>query len=99
MKSHLYRLLVVLCLILPGTAAQGKDTSTLLNDLHCRLNPTRVQEVLYPEDTDDVINIVLRANRENTAISISGGMHALWSICVSTTVMPGCGKRATNSGA
>lgn len=77
MNLHPLAVLSGLSLLLACVTLQAKDTRTLLNDLHSRLNPTRVQAVLYPEDRDDVIAIVKRANRENMPLSISGGLHSM----------------------
>lgn len=58
-----------------GGVAVGEEV--LLNDPHSRLNATWVAEVVYPGSTDDVIEIVRRAARDNQAISISGGRHSM----------------------
>lgn len=57
-----------------ASAPQG---GVVLNDIHSRLNATRVEEVFNPETTDDVIQIIQRAKQEGKAVSISGGRHAM----------------------
>ncbi|MCG8650044.1 MAG: FAD-binding oxidoreductase [Pirellulales bacterium] len=49
--------------------------SVLLNDIHSRLNRTRVRLVETPRSLDELQAIVGRS--EQTAISISGGRHAM----------------------
>ena len=49
----------------------------VLNDVHSRLNPTRVHEVHQPQTTSDVVRIVKDAARRGRAVSISGGRHAM----------------------
>jgi len=49
----------------------------VLNDVHSRLNPTKVDRLVYPRSTQDIVRIIRRAKKENKAISISGGRHAM----------------------
>ncbi len=56
-------------------AAQTEDL--LLNDVHSRLNATKVGSIVYPKSTDDLIQVVHQAKREAKSISISGGRHAM----------------------
>ncbi len=55
----------------------GPQRGVVLNDIHSRLNKTKVWEVVYPESTEDLIEVVKRAKRQDRAISISGGRHAM----------------------
>lgn len=48
-----------------------------LNDVHSRLNATRVREVVEPSTTEELSAIVQRAAKEGLSISISGGRHAM----------------------
>ncbi|MGE0269437.1 MAG: FAD-binding protein [Candidatus Omnitrophota bacterium] len=66
-----------LLLILFVTAGCGATSGVVLNDVHSRLNATTVDEVFYPQDTTDVVNIILKAKKENKPVSISGGKHAM----------------------
>jgi FAD/FMN-containing dehydrogenase len=77
MNSYSFRIVLGLLLIVPGLAVQADESRTLLNDLHSRLNPTAVLAVFYPQDTNDVIALVERANNENVPLSISGSMHSM----------------------
>lgn len=51
--------------------------NTLLNDVHSRLNPTRVARVERPESVDALRVAVLRARAEGRRVSVSGGLHAM----------------------
>ena len=55
----------------------GVNDKLLLNDVHSRLNPTRVEKFFYPKSTDDIIQIVKYAKKRGLPISISGGRHAM----------------------
>lgn len=48
-----------------------------LNDVHSRLNPTHVQEIITPRSSQDVVDVVKRARAEGRAISISGARHSM----------------------
>ena len=49
--------------------------SVLLNDIHSRLNPTRVRELIAPRSRDEVARLI--AESGNVPISIGGGRHAM----------------------
>lgn len=51
--------------------------NTLVNDVHSRLNPTRVREIAMPASPDDVVTLVERARRESRSIAVCGGRHAM----------------------
>jgi len=62
-----------------GAPAAGlaKRAGTLVNDIHSRLNPTRVDRIV-PVDSPDELRRALRiARRERRAVSIAGGRHAM----------------------
>src|SRR5690349_12751477 len=50
---------------------------TLVNDVHSRLNPTRVARVVEIRSTDDARSAILAAAAANVAVSICGGRHAM----------------------
>lgn len=52
-------------------------TGVQLNDVHSRLNPIAVAEVLVPRTTDDVVAAVRRAKAEGRSLSISGARHSM----------------------
>lgn len=54
-----------------------KASALELNDVHSRLNPTTVGEVLQPKSTEEVIAAVKRAKAEGKSISISGARHSM----------------------
>jgi FAD/FMN-containing dehydrogenase len=49
----------------------------LCNDIHSKLNPTRVLDVLRPATEAAVVEAVRQAAREGICISICGGRHAM----------------------
>lgn len=49
----------------------------VLNDVHSRLNPTRVARVEHPKNTKELRETLLRARSEGRVISVSGGRHAM----------------------
>jgi FAD/FMN-containing dehydrogenase len=51
--------------------------SILLNDVHSRLNPTGVRELLFPRSIEEVAWAVRRAAAERLAVSVCGGRHAM----------------------
>src|SRR5687768_14868547 len=55
----------------------GKAPALRLNDVHSRLNPTQVAEVVQPHTVEDVAAAVKRAKVEGKNISISGARHSM----------------------
>lgn len=53
------------------------ESNIVLNDLHSKLNATKVAELHYPQSSEDIVKIILLAKQKNKAISISGGKHAM----------------------
>jgi FAD/FMN-containing dehydrogenase len=49
----------------------------VVNDVHSRLNETRVRSIVQPGSTAEVQAVVRRAREEGLAISIAGGRHAM----------------------
>jgi FAD/FMN-containing dehydrogenase len=56
---------------------RSSDNGVLLNDVHSGLNPTRVEKISYPESAKDIVEVILKAKKENKVVSISGGKHAM----------------------
>ena len=62
---------------------QGKSLAppvtqdTVLNDIHSRLNPTKVAELYQPRATEELVQALRRAASLATSVSISGGRHAM----------------------
>ena len=52
------------------------EPGVLVNDVHSRLNPTRVRRVARPTSVEEVTAIVRRAAEEGTSVSVAGGRHA-----------------------
>jgi FAD/FMN-containing dehydrogenase len=49
----------------------------LVNDVHSRLNPTRVARVVEVRSADDARSAILAARAANLAVCVSGGRHAM----------------------
>src|SRR5258706_98457 len=58
---------------LPQTPRPGQS----VNDVHSRLNETRVNRIVAPLTVQEVQGIVQQAREEGRAISIAGGRHAM----------------------
>ncbi len=50
---------------------------SVVNDIHSRLNPTWVREIVCPTRASEVQTAVLQAKQAGWAISVSGGRHAM----------------------
>src|SRR5437773_5484159 len=59
----------------PGAWAQAPGV--VVNDLHSQLNPTRVDRVVEPETLDAARAAIAAAKREQRAVCIAGGRHAM----------------------
>jgi len=64
---------VSFCQDLPPAAS----TERVLNDVHSRLNATKVAEILQPVTPDEVVAAVKRAKTEKRSLSISGARHSM----------------------
>lgn len=69
----------------------SRGNPSWVNDVHSQLNPTRVREVLVPNNIEELTAIVRRAVWERTPISIAGCRHAMGgqqfatdSVCIDT---------------
>jgi len=56
---------------------QYEMSDLILNDIHSRLNPTRVRELLLPSSVQEVSSAVQSAAAEGLSVSICGGRHAM----------------------
>ncbi len=63
----------------PYACAQdaGPTAGTLVNDIHSRLNPTQVAEVVFPASEDAVREAVRSGRHAGRALSIAAGRHAM----------------------
>ncbi len=50
---------------------------TLVNDIHAKLNPTRVHSVVPVDSLDALVSAIDAANRDGRAMSIAGSRHAM----------------------
>jgi FAD/FMN-containing dehydrogenase len=62
-----------------GSRGQGGDPATgvELNDVQSQLNATRVHRIVRPASTEQVAEALARAAREDRAVSVAGGRHAM----------------------
>ena len=63
-----------------GTAksrAVETRTQVAVNDVHSRMNSTRVHRIVQPESVEAVRTAILDAQREGRAVSVAGGRHAM----------------------
>lgn len=60
----------------PLSSAIGRPP-TIVNDVHSRLNRTRVRSILRPRTVRELCDIVARAAEDRTGIGICGGRHAM----------------------
>ncbi len=69
---------LLLALAIPGLPQnQPSGSGTIVNDVHARLNETRVNRIVTPRSTQEVQEIVRQARNEGRVISIAGGRHAM----------------------
>lgn len=52
-------------------------SALVCNDIHSKLNATKVAEILFPQDEADVVAAITRAKAQGKPISICGGRHAM----------------------
>lgn len=57
-------------------AGEQKNFSTVVNDVHTGLNPTRVYQLVKVTSVDDVCAAIRNAGKAGHQISIAGGRHA-----------------------
>ncbi|HEY0462101.1 MAG TPA: SAM-dependent methyltransferase [Pyrinomonadaceae bacterium] len=58
-------------------AASGKAEPVFVNDIHSKLNKTRVAEIVKPQSVAEIQTTILRAQAENKFIAVAGGFHAM----------------------
>src|SRR5213080_587435 len=61
----------------PYASTWAQAPGVLVNDLHSQLNPTRVDRVVEPGSLDAARAAIAAARRENRAVCIAGGRHAM----------------------
>jgi len=79
MRQRLSRLIAASFLLVVATpgVAQKEAAGRIVNDVHSRLNETRVARIVMPRSAEEVQKIVQRASKDGRAISIAGGRHAM----------------------
>src|SRR5712692_2268513 len=83
MKKRAAGLIVIFWFLLTTLAAAAQSekpqpqTGVVVNDVHSRLNETRVQRIVTPASVEQVQAVVRQARAEGRPISIAGGRHAM----------------------
>ena len=62
---------------LPCRHAFGQARGVVVNDLHSRLNPIRVNRIVEPVSIDAARQVLAAARKERRAVCLSGGRHAM----------------------
>jgi len=58
-------------------AAQQETGGKVVNDVHSKLNATRVDQVHRPQSTDALQQVIRAAGQKGQAIGVSGARHAM----------------------
>ena len=58
-------------------AVTGAKSEVYVNDIHSKLNKTRVSEIIKPQSIREIQNAVKRAKSDGKHIAIAGGFHAM----------------------
>ncbi len=58
-------------------ASVGRKKEIYVNDIHSKLNRTKVAEIIKPKSAIEIQNAIKRAKSELKNISIAGGFHAM----------------------
>src|ERR1044071_2050551 len=74
----------------------AREREFWVNDVHSRLNRTRIRELLRPRTRDELAEIVRASSRKGLPISVSGCRHSMGgqqfatdSICIDTRELDG----------
>lgn len=68
---------ILSALLLTGCCSNHVDKGIVLNDVHSKLNATTVAALHSPEATEEIVKIIQQAKKNDQAVSISGGRHAM----------------------
>src|SRR5262245_19678654 len=60
-----------------GSIANAATSSTLVNDIHSKLNTTGVKEVRKPQSAEQLAHIVVSASQQGRTLSLAGTRHAM----------------------
>src|SRR5260370_37245671 len=72
----------------PYAGAWAQPSGVVVNDLHSQLNPTRVDRIVEPETLDAARAAIAAAKREQRALCIAGGRHAMGAQAFPTDGVP-----------
>jgi FAD/FMN-containing dehydrogenase len=87
-KWNRRRFLNTLALAGVGSAVSGcirplhnekNGSGIIVNDVHSRLTPTRVDRILRPQSKEELIQILRKSLRHRNGISVAGGRHSMGS--------------------
>jgi FAD/FMN-containing dehydrogenase len=77
MFTRVLRLGAVLFLLASSPRWAADSGGTIVNDIHAQLNATHVESIAKPVTIPEIQAVVRKARRQNKAISITGGRHAM----------------------
>lgn len=77
MDRREYLKLASVAAVWPYAAAAAQPSGVIVNDLHSQLNATRVHRIVEPQTLDAVRDTLRAAKREQRAVCIAGGRHAM----------------------
>lgn len=78
MKSIVWGFIcVVLTIGCSSLNRQPSNGPVTLNDIHSKLNPTEVRQLVSPESVEDIRDGILFAKANGLKVSISGGRHSM----------------------
>ena len=60
-----------------GAFVNAASASTLVNDLHSQLNPTRVNRILIAQFAEQLADILRSASQQGRTVSLAGKRHAM----------------------
>ena len=58
-------------------AVVGRQSEIYVNDVHSKLNRTRVRQIIKPASTAEIQNAIKKAKSRQTHISVAGGFHSM----------------------
>ncbi len=61
----------------PASLLEAREAGVIVNDIHARLNPTRVRAVVSPRSQKELIEAIRRVRRSGGKLSICGGRHSM----------------------
>ncbi|VEB39011.1 cytokinin oxidase [Legionella sainthelensi] len=78
MKRYILKIFkAVVLFTVCGISQAANNPSPELNDIHSKLNLTRLDSIVYPTSIAEISKIIKHAKSKGLAVSISGGRHSM----------------------